>query len=395
MLLLGNALGSDASASQAGVSSGRLPLANSFKFMTGSSQIRKSILLNIFNALAALLLVFIGWAANAMGAFFNALFIFALLGAAVRILLTVWGACRGTLEYGLLRRPFAAELRKYWLAIFNGWLFWLLAGITLNFCIVPAQFAPNVFYGIRALEWVAIAALMLLRLLPAKRIFIATNLALAAGSVFMAVELTRITWPQAKSDGVVLSVPFHGEWLVVQGGRSPLINHHYRLASQRNALDIARIVGGRDKTGEPGKLQSYPAWGETIYAPADGVVVKVVNNRPDNLIHQTDIQNVGGNHIVIDIGDGRFVLMAHLQEKSILVSPGDRVHVGQPIAKCGNSGNTSQPHLHIQAQNRPELFTADTRTFPILFKDAVGVRFGRILNDTPFFVRRNDHLIRN
>jgi murein DD-endopeptidase MepM/ murein hydrolase activator NlpD len=153
-------------------------------------------------------------------------------------------------------------------------------------------------------------------------------------------------------------------------------------------------VNGYERTGDRRKLESYPSWGETLYAPADGKIVKVVNDLDDNLIGQTDDDNLAGNHLVIDLGNGRFVLMAHLQKGSVRVVEGDAVQVGQPIAKAGNSGNTSHPHLHLQVQSGPDFSAPDLKTYPIVFRDVACIRSKRPRADAPFSVRRNDRIIK-
>jgi murein DD-endopeptidase MepM/ murein hydrolase activator NlpD len=95
----------------------------------------------------------------------------------------------------------------------------------------------------------------------------------------------------------------------------------------------------------------------------------------------------------MDLGNGRFVLMAHLQKGSVLVAKGEIVRAGQPLAKCGNSGNTSGPHLHLQVQNQPDFSAPGLITYPILFRDVACVRSERPRADAPFFVRRNDRII--
>jgi murein DD-endopeptidase MepM/ murein hydrolase activator NlpD len=60
-----------------------------------------------------------------------------------------------------------------------------------------------------------------------------------------------------------------------------------------------------------------------------------------------------GNHIVIDLGDGAYALLAHLRRRSALVTAGQRVRAGQPLAACGNSGNSTEPHVHFQLMDRP------------------------------------------
>jgi serine/threonine protein kinase len=353
----------------------------------------QSIALKVVSVLLGGLLVFIGWTVNAQGIFFNALAVFIMLMVPVRIVLILWNVFYRTLEYRLWRKPLARELRRYWWQVGNGWLFWLLVGLTLELCIVPAQFTPQEYTTIRTIDWGGITILMLLWLLPGKRIYVATNLAFAVGSIFMATQMTRIYWPVPKTEGVILAAPFRGEWLVVNGGRSALINIHYRLSNQRDALDIERIVNGQERTGDRKKWTSYPSWDETLYAPADGKIAKVVNDLDDNPLGQRDEENRAGNLVAIDMGDGRCVMMAHLQKGSVLVAEGDIVRTAQPIAKCGNSGNTTGPHLHLQVQNGPDFYAPDLKTYPILFRDVTCMRSKRPRADAPFFVRRNDRII--
>jgi tRNA A-37 threonylcarbamoyl transferase component Bud32 len=353
----------------------------------------QSAALTILDVTIAVLLILAGWFANSMGIFFNVLFISIVLMIPFRIAQILWRLFRGTVEFGFWGKPFSREFRKYGWQLLNGWVFWLLVGLTLEMCVVPAQFTADQYAVIRAIVWGGAVILMLLGLLPGKRIYAATNLAFAAGSLFMATQMARVYWPEHKADGVVLAAPFRGEWLVLQGGRSTLINHHYGLDNQRDALDIERLVNGHERTGSEDAVESYPSWGETLYAPTDGKIVQAVNDLVDNAIGQTDDINLAGNHIVMDIGQGHFVLMAHLQKGSVRVAVGDAVHAGQPIAKCGNSGNTSHPHLHIQAQNQPDAFAPGARTYPILFRDVTCVRSKHPREDAPFFVRRNDRII--
>ena len=119
----------------------------------------------------------------------------------------------------------------------------------------------------------------------------------------------------------------------------------------------------------------------------------MVNDLDDNPVGHADGEHVAGNHVVIDMGNSRFVMMAHLQQGSVLVAEGDVVRGGQLIAQCGNSGNTSHPHLHLQVQNGPDFFAPDLKTFPILFRDVTCIRSARPRPDAPFFVRRNDRII--
>jgi hypothetical protein len=234
---------------------------------------------------------------------------------------------------------------------------------------------------------------MALALIPQKKVRISTNGFFAIAWVFLAMELVRIVLPASAAEAVVIAPPFRGEWYIFQGGRSVLINHHYAIRAQRHALDIMKPVDGRDFQGEKGQLTSYPAYGQVLYAPADGTVVEVVNDRPDNAIGKTDLQQIVGNHVIMDIGGGRFALLAHLKQGSVRVAAGEKVSSGQAIAECGNSGNTSAPHLHLQIQDQADFFAKGLRTFPIMFRDVERVRTGRREKLAEADVRRNDRVL--
>src|SRR5262249_48923804 len=94
-------------------------------------------------------------------------------------------------------------------------------------------------------------------------------------------------------------------------------------------------------------------------APADGTVAIVVDGVPENPVPGArDSYNIGGNHVVLDLGGGEYAMLFHLQPGSIKVKVGDRVRAGQALGKVGNSGNSSEPHLHFQLGNRPRLVDA-------------------------------------
>ena len=88
-----------------------------------------------------------------MGIFFNALAVFIMLMAPVRIAQILWHLFHGTLEYRLWRKPLAGELGKYWWQAVNRWIFWLLVAFTLELCVVPAQFSAGQYSVIRAIDW--------------------------------------------------------------------------------------------------------------------------------------------------------------------------------------------------------------------------------------------------
>ena len=142
-----------------------------------------------------------------------------------------------------------------------------------------------------------------------------------------------------------------------------------------------------------------------MFAPAAGTETYVLDGRPDQAIGSADGHFQSGNNVVIDIGGGRYVLMAHLTPGSIQVKVGDHVELGQQIAKVGNSGNTTEPHLHIQAQTIGtgigDVATMDIETTirtlhtrPLVFTDVVLTRRGEESTPGNADPRRGD-LVRN
>ncbi len=152
-----------------------------------------------------------------------------------------------------------------------------------------------------------------------------------------------------------LSLPVRGEWYVYWGGRDISDNYHAVDPAQRFALDLLIVREGATFSGEAGVLENYYCWDQPILAPAAGTVVRVTNDLPDNPIGQTDTANPAGNHVVIDLGASEFAFLGHMRQGSVSVSAGDTVAAGDEIGRCGNSGNTSEPHLHFHLQTTADL----------------------------------------
>ncbi len=151
------------------------------------------------------------------------------------------------------------------------------------------------------------------------------------------------------SGGVDLTFPLrHG--YVHQGGNTPILNYHNVNPSQRFALDISSLYpwGGRAKGLYPKEPQSYAVYGDTLFSPCDCEVVRAVDGLPDNPAGRMDTVNVAGNHLILRV-DSLLIVIAHLKRNSITVVEGERLRRCQPIALVGNSGQTSEPHLHIHA----------------------------------------------
>lgn len=156
-----------------------------------------------------------------------------------------------------------------------------------------------------------------------------------------------------------LHLPFDGEWFVYWGGRGIEDNYHAAYRGQQFALDLLILRNGQSHAGDPARLDSYHCWETPILAPAEGVVVQAVGGLPDQAIGSADPANPAGNHVVIDFGHGEFGFLAHLRQHSLRVGQGDRVVRGQLIGLCGNSGNTTEPHLHFHLQTGPQLGTGE------------------------------------
>jgi len=155
---------------------------------------------------------------------------------------------------------------------------------------------------------------------------------------------------------------------VVQGGGSALVNHHHFAGSQKYALDIIDSRDGALPFKGQLDLRQYRTFGKTVYSPVEGLVESVENSLPDQKIGEVDQQNLAGNNIVVKADDERYLLFAHLRQNSVVVSEGDEVKIGQEIGEIGNSGNSTQPHLHIHAMTKADFLNAKSSPISISFK---------------------------
>ncbi|WP_216870408.1 M23 family metallopeptidase [Modestobacter excelsi] len=161
----------------------------------------------------------------------------------------------------------------------------------------------------------------------------------------------------------VVGPPLAGDgWVAINGccgadgiHRNTVLPVNGRLAdTQRFAIDYMRLdEEGRLVAGDPADVKSYRAYGAEVLAVADATVVATLDSLDDQVPGSLPdpstitLENVDGNHVVLDLGDGRYAFYAHLQKGSVTVAPGDRVRRGEVLGLLGNSGNTSAPHLHF------------------------------------------------
>ena len=146
-----------------------------------------------------------------------------------------------------------------------------------------------------------------------------------------------------------------GTYHVVHGGSAVQINYHNEYLPQQYALDIVKLTGWGGRAGGiyPKELDSYAIYGEALYSPCTGKVVEARHDMPDLIPPETDSKYPEGNYVNIDC-EGVNVLIAHMKEGSSTLAVGDPVEKGQEIGLVGNSGNTSEPHLHIHAEKDGE-----------------------------------------
>lgn len=176
----------------------------------------------------------------------------------------------------------------------------------------------------------------------------AAILALLAGGSLLVIRAIA-----PKKEAVLLSFPLgDGLYYVVQGGQFGAFNHH-RAKPQRFALDIVQLnrCFTRCRGIYPPDAHCYSIYGAEVYSPCDGAVVCAVNNLPDFAPPVRDSRNPGGNHVIIQHKEAGICLkLSHLLSGSVVVKEGDSVRAGQLLGRVGNSGNTTEPHLHIHAQ---------------------------------------------
>jgi len=180
-------------------------------------------------------------------------------------------------------------------------------------------------------------------------------------------------------------LPFDDRWLVEN-------IHDTDFLGQRHAIDFVavddrrRTASQRDwrtfvATEPPERFHSF---GRPILAPGAGVVTRIHDGEPDHEARRSQltlvpyaltqparlrqgIEAVTGNYVTLHLEDGAYATLCHLRRGSLVVRVGDRVAAGEPIAECGNSGNSTQPHLHLQVNDGPDWHTA--RGLPPTFRD--------------------------
>ncbi|HEX8934109.1 MAG TPA: peptidoglycan DD-metalloendopeptidase family protein [Pseudonocardiaceae bacterium] len=200
------------------------------------------------------------------------------------------------------------------------------------------------------------------------------------------VDYTVTPYRISASGPIIIGPPLKGNnWVALNGccepgwphRSSPVAMNGNLVGGQLFAIDWKQTNNqGAFYTGDKTKNESYVDYGSEILAVADGTVTSILDGQDANapgvlpaddpvLGPKLTVENVEGNHIVLDIGNGTYAFYAHLIKGSLRVKLGDKVTKGQVIAKLGNTGNANASHLHLQIMNGPSAIASPSIPYVI------------------------------
>ncbi|MEU9338091.1 M23 family metallopeptidase [Streptomyces sp. NPDC048290] len=205
---------------------------------------------------------------------------------------------------------------------------------------------------------------------------------------------------------VEVGPPVTGRWSALNSPADRTPSHGTHSYAQTYAIDIVAEPGTPDRARPAFRMlwpllrrnADFPAFGAPLLAVADATVVHASDGQRDHRARNslpalvylmvveaavrelTGAHRILGNHLILDLGDGRFALYAHLRQGSLGVRAGDRVRAGQVVAQCGDSGNSTEPHLHFQLMDGPDPVAA--RGIPFQWR-GVGVPRNRETFEVP------------
>jgi hypothetical protein len=261
------------------------------------------------------------------------------------------------------------------------WVAILIAGLMggihrVGAWVLGLQLAVPAF-GLLSLLWVIVTCAIRRRIDPLERF----SLAMAVSGLAMLTftfQVMPVPYPAGDGEPVAMvRPPMDGPIIVGWGGDAVSTNYHAKHPDQRWAYDLLIAPGfvGTENNAD------FGCWGQPVFAPIGGTVVIAEDESPDQDpgIPDPTVHNPCGNEIAIQMPTDTFLIICHLQSGSISVAPGDVVTEGQPIGRCGNSGHTSEPHVHIHHQRQ------DPTLYPFGF--AEGLRLGFSGVEGPAFPR--------
>lgn len=186
---------------------------------------------------------------------------------------------------------------------------------------------------------------------------------------------------------VEVAPPVAGRWTALNSPADKTPSHGTHVYGQTYAIDI--VADPETREGEPParpafrwlwpffrRNHAFPAFGAPLLAVADATVVRASDGQRDHLSRNSlpalgylmliegnvrsfaGVRRIVGNHVILDLGDGTYAVYAHVQRGSLRVKAGETVRVGQLLGRVGNSGNTTEPHLHFHLMDSPDLDNA-------------------------------------
>ena len=163
---------------------------------------------------------------------------------------------------------------------------------------------------------------------------------------------TEENLPKITRNSTKLILPFKDEWNVDWGGDTKALNYHVESKNQKNAFDFS-IMDAKGKTFKTDRKtnEDFYAFGKELIAPCDGEIILVVDGVKDNVVGEMNSFHTGGNTVILKSPTKEYLVFCHFKQNSIVVKQGQKVKQGQLLGLCGNSGNSSEPHLHFHIQN--------------------------------------------
>ncbi|MFI6121685.1 M23 family metallopeptidase [Streptomyces sp. NPDC051064] len=244
--------------------------------------------------------------------------------------------------------------------------------------------------------WLVFVALVLAGLFAEPLVPFGLTFVPAAAAILIGLLMGRRSAEDLAKDRPAVEVgpPVTGRWTAVNSPADKVPSHGTHGYGQTYAIDIVAEPeeGGRPPfrwlwpVARPNR--DFPAFDAPLVAVADGTVVHASDGQRDHLSRNsgpalaylmlveasvrdmTGAHRIVGNHVVLDLGDGTYAAYAHVRNGSLQVKAGDTVREGQVLARCGNSGNSTEPHVHFQLMDHPDLDVA--RGIPFTWR-GVGV----------------------
>lgn len=197
----------------------------------------------------------------------------------------------------------------------------------------------------------------------------------------------------AVRDNVTAIFPFNDEWFVTATPAKKVPSHGTNLFGVTYAYDFIQIdqrgLSSHDLSWRTLLSSEDPhafyCFDRPVLAPVSGKIVAVYHDAPDNVVRRSlpaglpymlqqakrvakGPKEIAGNYVMIQDAESHyFVVIVHLKQQSISCRLGDDIKAGTEIGRCGNSGNSSQPYIHIQAMDQSDFHLA--KGIPLYFTD--------------------------